>query len=226
MVLPFAATTVTADGAPIDWMHSKDDAKGLWVCNYDKEEDSTDDANILAEYVGTELEPNVPYFVAPYDGANGTDMRDKTFVFTGKNVTIKPNPSAITSGTHHMVVGTFVKETVEDAYFLNTAGSRFIKESNGNVNAFEAYADNVVASEATHLQIVLDEIAEEGPASQRGDVNKDEVINIIDVTDLINYLISGDTTGIDMDAADCDQSTDISIADVTCLINYLLAGAW
>ena len=226
MTLPFAATSVTADGEPIDWMHSKDDAKGLWICNYDKEEDSTDDANILAEYVGTELESNVPYFVAPYDGANGTDMRDKTFVFTGKNVTIKPNPSAITSGTHHMVVGTFVKEVVEDAYFLNTAGSRFIKESSGNVNAFEAYADNVVASEATHLQIVLDEIAEEGPASQRGDVNKDGIINIIDVTELINYLISQDATGIDMDAADCDLSNDVSIADVTKLINYLLAEAW
>ena len=95
MVLPFAATEVTADGEAIEWMHSKNDNKGLWICNFDKEEDSTDEARLLAEYVGTSLEANVPYFVAPYDGANGTDMRGKTFVFSANDVMVKPNPSAI-----------------------------------------------------------------------------------------------------------------------------------
>ena len=55
MTLPFAAAAVTADGTPIDWMHSKTDAKGLWICNFDKEEDSADEANLLAEYMGKTL---------------------------------------------------------------------------------------------------------------------------------------------------------------------------
>ncbi len=226
MVLPFAATSVTADGTAIDWMHSKTDAKGLWICNFDKEEDTTDDADLLAEYVGNKLEANVPYFVAPYDGANGTDMRGKTFVFSANDVTVKPNPSAITSGTFHMAVGEYAQKTIENAFFLNAAGSHFVKATSGTVNAFEAYANNVIASNANRLRIVLDENAEDAPGSLRGDVNRDGDVNIADVTALIDHLLSGDTTGIDVTAADCDTDNAVNIADVTALIDYLLSGAW
>jgi hypothetical protein len=226
MVLPFAATTVTADGAPIDWMHSKTDAKGLWVCNFDQEEDTSDDAKLLAEYMGTTLEANVPYFVAPYDGANGTDMRGKTFVFSANNVLVKPNPSSITSGTYHMIVGTYAEQAVEDNFFLNTAGSHFVKAANGTVKAFEAYAGNVTASDATMLQIVLDENAEDAPSYTRGDVDNNGIINITDVTVLIDYLLSGNDTGVNLDASDTNLDTQVTIVDVTRLIDYLLSGAW
>jgi hypothetical protein len=226
MVLPFAATSVTADGVAIDWMHSKDDAKGLWICNYNEEEDAADEANLLADYVGTTLEANVPYFVAPYDGANGPDMRGKTFVFSAKNVNVKPNPSAITSGTYHMTVGSFAQLEIDNAFFLNADGSRFVKAAHGTVNAFEVYANNVIASNASQLQIILDEIAEEGSSSQRGDVNKDGAVNIADVTALIDYLLGGDPSLVDLTAADCMVDGAINIADVTALIDYLLNGNW
>ena len=226
MVLPFRATSVTADGTAIDWMHSKNDSKGLWICNFDMEEDSVDEARLLAEYVGNNLQANVPYFVAPYDGANGTDMRDKTFVFSASNVTVNPNPTAITSGTYHMTIGDYVQKTIEDAYFLNAAGSHFVKADQGVVNAFEAYADNITASTATRFQIVLDEISEDAPASIRGDVDMNGDVTISDVTALIDYLLSSDPTGIDVNAADCDQNGDTNIADVTALIDFLLSGNW
>ena len=227
MVLPFAATNVTADGDAIDWMHSKTDAKGLWVCNFNEEEDTNDDAMLLADYMGNILEANVPYFVAPYDGANGIDMRNKTFVFSASNVIVKPNPTAITSGNYHMTVGEYAEKAIENAYFLNATGSHFVKAANGTVNAFEVYADDVTASNATMLQIVLDEIAEEaGPASLRGDVNMDNEVNISDVTALINYLLTKNAEGIDVVAANCNLDDEVSIADVTTLINYLLSKAW
>ncbi|MBR4828317.1 MAG: C10 family peptidase [Muribaculaceae bacterium] len=225
MVLPFAATRVTADGTPIDWMHSKTDAKGLWVCNFDQEEDSVDEAKLLANYVGNALEANVPYFVAPYDGTNGTDMRDKNFVFSANNVTVKPNPTSITSGTFHMVIGDYYQQTVEDAYFLNAAGSHFVKANSGNVNAFEAYASNVKASNATQFQIVLDENAEAAPSFIRGDVDNSGTVNIADVTALIDYLLSANVQ-INEDAADCNLDNAISIQDVTALIDYLLTEVW
>ena len=226
MTLPFAATAVTADGAAIDWMHSKTDAKGLWICNFDKEENSSDEAKLLAEYVGSTLEANIPYFVAPYDGANGTDMRGKTYVFSASNVTVKPNPSAITSGTFHMTVGEFAQKAIENAYFLNAAGSHFVKAASGTVNAFEVYANNVIPSNATQLQIVLDENAEDGPSSMRGDVDMDGEVGINDVTALINYLLIGDDTGIDLIAANCDLDNEVGINDVTALISHLLTGNW
>ena len=224
MVLPFAATAVTADGAAIDWMHSSADAQGLWICNFDQEEDSADEANLLAEYVGSELQANVPYFVAPNDGTDGVDMRGKTYVFTGSNVVVKPNPSAITSGTYHMVVGGYALADVENAYFLNAAGSHFVQAANGTVNAFEAYAGNVLASTATRLQIVLDEGA--APASLRGDLDRNGTVDITDLTLLIDYLLTEDGEGLDLVAADCDLSAHVDINDVTVLIDYLLLGAW
>lgn len=226
MVLPFSATSVTADGAAIDWMHSKNDPKGLWICNFDMEEDSVDEAKLLAEYVGNKLLANVPYFVAPYDGANGTDMSGKTFVFSAENVSVNPNPSAITSGTYHMTVGEYVQKTIEDAYFLNAEGSHFVKADQGVVKAFEVYADNVKTSDATRFQIILDEISEDAPASIRGDVDMSGEVTISDVTALIDYLLSSDATGIDVNATDCDQDGVTSIADVTKLIDFLLGGTW
>ena len=60
----------------------------------------------------------------------------------------------------------------------------------------------------------------------RGDVNNNGVVNISDVTDLIDYLLSGDASTINQAAADCNQDGSINIADVTALIDHLLSGTW
>ena len=64
------------------------------------------------------------------------------------------------------------------------------------------------------------------PSFLRGDVDGNGEVKIGDVTALINYLLSGDPTGVNLPAADCDQNGDIKIGDVTALINYLLSGSW
>ena len=63
-------------------------------------------------------------------------------------------------------------------------------------------------------------------AHERGDVNGDGRVNIDDVTTLINYLLSMNSTGVVLDDADCDMDGSINIKDVTTLINYLLTGIW
>ena len=60
----------------------------------------------------------------------------------------------------------------------------------------------------------------------RGDVNNDGEVNIGDVTALINYLLSGDASVVNLQAADCNQDGNILIGDVTALINYLLSHTW
>ena len=59
---------------------------------------------------------------------------------------------------------------------------------------------------------------------KRGDVNNDGTVNISDVTTLIDYLLSGNSEGINLQAADVDGSTTINISDVTSLIDLLLSG--
>ena len=63
-------------------------------------------------------------------------------------------------------------------------------------------------------------------AGLRGDVNGDGSVNIIDVTALINYLLGGSASDINMTAADCNTDGSVTIIDVTALINYLLGGSW
>ena len=38
--------------------------------------------------------------------------------------------------------------------------------------------------------------------------------------------VSGDASGISVEAADCDMDNGVKISDVTALINYLLAQHW
>lgn len=64
------------------------------------------------------------------------------------------------------------------------------------------------------------------PAYIRGDVNMDETVSIGDVTALIDYLLTQDATGVNLDAADCNLDEGVTIGDVTALIDFLLTNEW
>ena len=57
-------------------------------------------------------------------------------------------------------------------------------------------------------------------------MNNDKVVNINDVTALINYLLSKNGNGVNLQNANCNQNGSIAIDDVTALISYLLAKHW
>jgi len=60
----------------------------------------------------------------------------------------------------------------------------------------------------------------------RGDVDGDGNVAISDVTALIDYLLGGDSAGVNLDGADVDGDGNVAISDVTALIDYLLGGSW
>jgi len=60
--------------------------------------------------------------------------------------------------------------------------------------------------------------------TELGDVDCDGFVNISDVTDLIDYLLSGNGSGYNLTNADCDKDGNVNISDVTMLIDYLLGG--
>ena len=62
--------------------------------------------------------------------------------------------------------------------------------------------------------------------AMRGDVNNDQKVDISDATTLINYLLYGNASDINLAAADVDYSGSVDISDATTLINYLLYGTW
>ena len=57
-----------------------------------------------------------------------------------------------------------------------------------------------------------------------GDVNNDRSVNIADVTALIDYVLGGNATGVNLAAADVNGNSLVNIEDVTALIDYVLGG--
>ena len=97
-------------------------------------------------------------------------------------------------------------------------------------DASNVYITNAEGSATIALAQVRDMyFSNEGgstPTVLIGDVNNSGDVSIADVTALIDYLLNGDATGLNLAAADCNDSGDVSIADVTALIDYLLNGNW
>ena len=75
------------------------------------------------------------------------------------------------------------------------------------------------------LYKLVDEQEPVEPEVLLGDVNNDGFVTISDVTALIDYLLSGDSTGVNLDNADVNGDKNVAISDVTALIDLLLSGA-
>lgn len=60
----------------------------------------------------------------------------------------------------------------------------------------------------------------------RGDVNGSGLVNMDDLADLINYLLTDNAEGLDLAGADCYIDGNVNMDDLAELINYLLTDAW
>ncbi len=60
-----------------------------------------------------------------------------------------------------------------------------------------------------------------------GDITGEGDVNMDDLTALINYLLTGNGEGMNLDnAAACDGAEGVNMDDLTALINFLLTGIW
>ena len=108
---------------------------------------------------------------------------------------------------------------------------RYTCEEAGTYNIVITFDPTAIDEEkitftATQEKITFTATPAGEPTFIRGDVDNSGDVKIGDVTALINYLLSGDATGVNLQGADCDNSGDVKIGDVTALINYLLSGSW
>jgi hypothetical protein len=118
--------------------------------------------------------------------------------------------------------------------FLLPDGTRIFKTENywaGDADAttgnYNVYGVIVKVGDQYYINITdYANYVEPQPEFVRGDVNKSGNVNIEDVTALIDYLLGGDASLVNLDACDCDESGSVNIEDVTALIDYLLNGTW
>jgi len=56
-----------------------------------------------------------------------------------------------------------------------------------------------------------------------GDVNSDGIINVIDIVNLVNYILGGTGGDIDLAAADFNEDDVINVIDIVNLVNFILS---
>ena len=60
---------------------------------------------------------------------------------------------------------------------------------------------------------------------QLGDVNCNGVVDVIDIAHTANYILYGQTLGLNMSAADCNEDGEINITDIALIASYILNGS-
>ncbi len=105
-------------------------------------------------------------------------------------------------------------------FLLDTNSGNYHLIFNNWNNGLQLPDYDIVADRDYYFTVTTQSVA------MRGDVDMDGQVKINDVTALINYLLSGDASGISVEAADCDLDNNVKIGDVTTLINYLLSQQW
>jgi hypothetical protein len=158
LMLPFRATQVTADNAPINWFRSRTDGNGqFWMKRFTNDTFNT----VYFDYESNDyLEANTPYIIAlPGNHCkNAYDLSDKTIRFTGEK-TIVHKADRHTTVTAHNYRFTGSTHTVysQDIYSLNATGNRF--QLANSSKAFRAYFKSADSHQScTSLSIGTDEV--------------------------------------------------------------------
>ena len=103
-------------------------------------------------------------------------------------------------------------------------GNWIVRYDNEN-DVFKVMNWSVTDAEVSRVwlyKLVPDEPVE--PEVLLGDVNDDGVVSIKDVTALIDFLLSGDGSSVNLANSDVSEDGVVSIKDVTALIDMLLSG--
>lgn len=88
---------------------------------------------------------------------------------------------------------------------------------------YDIIALNELVADGSHKVYVLEVVREVGGKQPRlGDVNNDDLVDVTDVTMLINFVLGGSSPEFHSDRADIDGNGLIDVTDVTLLISMVL----
>ena len=100
-----------------------------------------------------------------------------------------------------------------------------LKLTYDNTNVYVTNAETTATIALAEVQDMYFSNEAGGSDYKIGDVNMDGFVTISDVTALIDYLLGGDESTINVLAANVNGDDGVTIADVTALIDLLLSGS-
>tara|TARA_B100000579_G_scaffold437493_2_gene467064 strand:+ start:739 stop:1236 length:498 start_codon:yes stop_codon:yes gene_type:complete len=108
---------------------------------------------------------------------------------------------------------------VYDLYYMPNDGSPYPRDFVINQDGLISYANNEIDT-ALMLSIIDDLLFEN---TLLGDVNQDGLINILDVVNIINFILSDNTpSDTQFISSDLNQDNIINILDVVLIVNIIL----
>lgn len=208
MVLPFAPSAVLAGGQTAVL------GSDLWVYGFANEEDG----KVVFE-PAEGVKANVPYLVAV---ADGREMTGKDIVWEAANVVLKASPIAYTSGEDYLMAATYLNQSVEKIYAMDSQGTRFVmREAAQQIAPFRAYFKALRQQEDEGV-ILCPGTTDVSPVL-KGDVNNDGVVDVTDVNIIINIILGKDEASNYDDRAFVTDDEVIDIADINAVINIIMS---
>ena len=135
IVLPFSPTTCSAN------------SNDLWIERFAQE--ANGEVKFSEE---TSIKANVPYIIAIKKNSN---LLNTPISWSASNALLKAEPIAYTSGAQYLMAGTFVNQSLDGIYAVNSAGSLAKWSSNAqSVAPFRAYFKELEALDS-HSDIPL-----------------------------------------------------------------------
>ena len=108
-----------------------------------------------------------------------------------------------------------------DDYYMPNDGSPYPRDFIVDQEGILQYANNEIDTE--WMIYVLDELTGNNQGAA-GDVNNDEVVNILDVIQSVNIILGANPTPTEYElwAADMNQDGNIDILDIVLIVNTIL----
>ena len=126
------------------------------------------------------------------------------------------------------MVGTNMREPVGSGFVLSDnkwvwTGDDTDSEDSAShtADAFRAFVTTTAAA-GDVLTIDVDSIINPQGTVLMGDVNNDGLINIVDVSTTINYILGNAPEGFSIKAADMNGDGFVNVSDVTTMISVIL----
>ncbi|MFQ6609440.1 MAG: dockerin type I domain-containing protein, partial [Fidelibacterota bacterium] len=139
--------------------------------------------------------------------------------YTGTSMAT-PHVAGAVGLMHAVAPSTWAEDYLTDPAGKALEIKQFILET---VDPLPSLEGATVSGGRLNLFNAVSTISQAGPNFTPGDVNNDDIINILDIMSIINYITNGvEFSPEEFLAADLDENSDINVIDIVLIVNIII----